>query len=71
MTTFWIIFFYILLVDSVGANAISWFGVKKWYKGNFSIMARYFPATKGWTIYYFVLVLVIGYLIHNYVATLF
>lgn len=56
------IVFYLLLVDSIGANLLSWGGVgEKWYK-NLRLFSRYFPATKGWTIYYLLLVLWIGYL---------
>ncbi len=69
--TIWVIVFYLLLIDSLGANAMSWLGLKKWYQGNFSAFARYFPATKGWTTYYLILVLIIGYLIHNFVTPLF
>jgi|TARA_B100001079_G_C16277983_1_gene455173 hypothetical protein len=71
ITTIWIIAFYLLLVDSLGANIVSWLGFRKGYKGNFSIIARYFPATRGWTTYYLILVLLIGYLVHNFVAPLF
>lgn len=41
---------------------MSWFGQKWWLQatGNF---AKYFPPAKGWSVLYFVLVLVIGYLL--------
>ena len=57
------IIFYILLVDSIGANLMSWGGGQKWYHRHFRILSRYFPATRGWTTYYFILVLFIGFLI--------
>jgi len=47
-----IILFYLLLVDSLGANLLSWGGGRKWYQRNFRIFSRYFPATRGWTTYY-------------------
>lgn len=57
------IVFYVLLIDSIGANLVSWVGLgDEWYKQNLRIFSRYFPATKGWTSYYFLLVLWIGYL---------
>ncbi len=65
------ILFYILLLDSIGANIVSWCGFRQWYRGNFSVIARYLPLAKGWTTYYFILVLFIGYLIHNFVSPLY
>ena len=65
------IIFYLLLIDSIGANIISWLGFSKWYQGNLSFIARYFPATKGWTTYYLILVLFIGIIIHQFVSPLF
>ncbi len=58
-----IIVFYLLLIDSIGANLLSWGGQRKWYQKNFRIFSRYFPATRGWTTYYLILVLFIGTLI--------
>ena len=60
-----VIVFYVLLIDSIGANLIAWGGEDKWYKKNFTIIARYFPATKGWTTYYLILVLWIGVMLYN------
>lgn len=71
ITIIWIIVFYLLLIDSISVNVVSWFGFRKWYQGNFSIIARHFPLTRGWTTYYLVLVLLIGCLVHNFVAPLF
>ena len=59
------IIFVLLLIDSIGANLLSWTDGKKWYRKNFRIFSRYFPATKGWTTYYFVLVLLLGALING------
>ena len=57
------IIFYLLLIDSLGANLVTWFG-GKWYTKHFRLLSRYFPAVKGWTTYYMVLVLFIGYLMY-------
>lgn len=58
-----VIVFYLLLIDSLGANLLSWGGQRKWYQKNFRIFSRYFPATRGWTTYYLILVIFIGTLI--------
>ena len=56
------ILYTILLIDSMGAIIVAWFGQRWWmhYMGEFG---KHFPAAKGWAIYYFVLVLIIGYLL--------
>ncbi|MCA9362416.1 hypothetical protein KC906_03495 [Candidatus Kaiserbacteria bacterium] len=56
------ILYTLLLIDSMGAIIMSWFGQKWWlqYTGRF---ASYFPPAKGWSVLYFILVLVIGYLL--------
>jgi len=56
------IVFFLLLIDSVGANWVAWFG-HKWYISHFRTLSRFFPDAKGWTVYYLILVLWIGYLI--------
>lgn len=53
------IIFYLLLIDSIGANLVAWFG-HTWYTSHFRLMSRYFPVAKGWCVAYFVLVLWIG-----------
>jgi len=54
-----LIIFYLLLIDSIGANLIAWFG-EKWYTKHFHFFARLFPAIKGWAFYYLILVIWIG-----------
>lgn len=56
------IIFILLLIDSIGAVFMSWCGQKWWtnYSGRF---AEFFPPAKGWSILYFVLMLVIGHLL--------
>jgi hypothetical protein len=58
------IIFYLLLIDSVGANLTLWFG-PEWYARHFNFLSRWFPATPGWPLLYLALVLYIGYLIHG------
>ncbi len=55
------IIFYILLVDSISANLVMFFG-EQWYIKHFRTVSRYFPPARGWALYYFVLVLWIGFL---------
>ncbi len=59
--TFIEIVFYLLLIDSVSANLFAWFG-QRWYFKHFRIFSRWFPLASGWTLYYLVLVLWIGWL---------
>lgn len=54
------IIFYLLVIDSVGAVVIS-FCCAKWYKKNYKGFWKHFPATKGWAIFYLILVLWVGY----------
>ena len=54
--------FYLLLLDSLAAVIVSLF-FSKWYKKNMTKgVVKHFPATKGWSIFYLLLVLWIGYL---------
>lgn len=59
----WIVVVYVLLlIDSVGAIVMSWFG-QKWWINSTGQFAKYFPPAKGWAVLYFVLVLIIGHLL--------
>lgn len=60
--TFLDIIFWLLLIDSLGAMWVAWFG-QKWYLHHLRIFVRYFPPAKGWAAYYFILVLFIGYIV--------
>jgi len=62
------ILFFLLLIDSIGANLLSWGGGQKWWNKHLRIFSRYFPAAKGWTSYYLVLVLLIGWILYNHGA---
>jgi hypothetical protein len=57
-----LIVFFILLIDSLGAVLLAWFGPGLWSK-YFSVLAKFFPMAKGWALLYLVLVLFIGYLL--------
>lgn len=57
-----VIIFYLLLIDSVGANLVVWFG-ERWYTKHFRLISRVFPPAKGWALYYLILVLWIGSLL--------
>ncbi len=56
--------FYLLLLDSLTANAIAWWG-EQWYSRHFRVSSRLFPVTKPWALYYLVLVLWIGSLLYR------
>ena len=60
----WVVIIYtLLLIDSMGAILVSWFG-QKWWMDFVGPMSKYFPPAKGWAVVYFILVLVIGYLLN-------
>ena len=42
------------------ANIMVWF-FPKWYEKKFKNVSKYFPASKGWCLWYLILVLWIGY----------
>ena len=53
------IIWYLVLLDSLGANTMAWFFPKrgkKFMKGFW----KHFPVTKGWAAFYLVLVLWVG-----------
>ncbi len=56
------IVFFLLLVDSIGANLVAWIG-EEWYTKHFRWLSRYFPPAEGWALYYLILVLWIGTLV--------
>lgn len=58
------IIFYVILIDSSVALLTSFYG-EAWYVKHFRAVSRLFPAAKGWTIYYFALVLWIGCLLYR------
>jgi len=60
------IIFYLLLIDAIGANIIT-YCCAKWYKKNFKkyTFFKYFPLAKGWSAYYLILVLWVGYALYR------
>ena len=54
------ILWYLVFIDSVFTNVIIWF-LPKWYEKKFKNVSKYFPAGKGWSLWYLILVLWIGY----------
>jgi hypothetical protein len=63
------IIFWILLLDSLVALGITWCGKSGfWSKINywdkFECLKKYMPLSKGWTGWYFILVLFIGYILY-------
>ncbi len=62
----YIIIFYLLLIDSIGANLMAWSNKRKWYHKHFRIISRYFPIARGWSTYYLVLVIFIGFTLYSF-----
>ena len=58
------IIWYLVLIDSVGANIMTWC-CAKWYKKNYKGFYKHFPATKGWALMYLLLVLWIGFALYR------
>jgi len=56
------IIFWILLFDALIANYITWISNKD-YWNKMKFFQRYMPLTKGWTVWYLILVLFIGYIL--------
>lgn len=54
------IIFWLLLLDSLIANYIAWSKSKDFYN-KMKFFKRFMPLTKGWTVWYLVLVLIIGW----------
>ena len=54
------ILWFLVFIDSISTNIIVWF-YPQWYEKKFNKMSKYFPATKGWSTWYLILVLWIGY----------
>jgi len=59
------VIWYLVLIDSIGANITAWF-FAKWYKKNmYKGIVKHFPATKGWCLWYLVLVLWLGFALNR------
>jgi hypothetical protein len=62
------IIFWVLLVDSLLALYMSWSGKQEssWYWSKMEFLKKHMPLTKGWTSWYVILVLFIGYIVYLY-----
>ena len=58
------IIFYVLLIDSVSANLVVWFG-EQWYLRHFKVFTKIFPPARGWALFYLILVLWAGSLLYR------
>lgn len=54
----------LLIIDSVGALWVTWFG-QQWYLHHLGVMAKYLPPAKGWAVWYFLLACIIFTLIQS------
>lgn len=54
------IIFYILLLDALVANLLAWSGKQHWWQTHFGAIATHFPLARGWTVYYLVLIMLLG-----------
>jgi len=62
--SFEVVVFFILLIDSVTVSLIAWLGGGyRWYP---KALSRYFPLAKGWSTYYLILVLWVGFLLYRF-----
>lgn len=68
--TFFVVVFWLLLIDAIGAVIVSWSGWRQWYLGNCTVTSRLFPPSKGWASLYLILILFIGYILTNFGVTL-
>jgi hypothetical protein len=57
-----VIVFWVLLLDSLVAVAIAWFG-QKWYMNHFRVISRFLPMKRAWATYYLALVLWMGFML--------
>jgi len=59
------IIYYIFLLDSIVDNLVIWFfpNLNKWYKKKW--FSKYFPATKGWGLWYLILIIWVGYSLYR------
>lgn len=57
------VLYYLVLFDAVSVNMMAWAGANHWWQRAGGPLAHLFPLRRGWTSYYLLLVLVIGYLL--------
>jgi len=54
------VIWYLFLLDSLGANIVSWF-FSNWAKKKYKWLWKHLPVTRGWSAIYLILVLWIGF----------
>lgn len=55
----------VLLIDAIGANIVAWSPGRTWLLEHARSFSRYFPVTKGWALWYLLLVLWTLYVIYR------
>jgi hypothetical protein len=55
------ILYYLVFIDALVAVFIAWSGRGEQFNSMLGLFSRYFPLTRGWTLYYLILVLWLGY----------
>jgi hypothetical protein len=58
------IIFFVLLLDSIIANLIAYFG-RRWYMEHFQLLSRWVPITRVWASGYLLLVVWIGTILYR------
>lgn len=55
-----VIVFWLLLIDAIIANLMTWIGAEAWWPKPLQGLSRILPAKKAWTTIYLLLVLWVG-----------
>ena len=64
--SFEVIVTFVLLLDAIGANMVAWTpGGRTWFMQHARTFSRYFPITKGWALWYLVLVIWMLFMLHR------
>jgi len=58
------IIWWAVLLDSLGANTMAWC-FPGWLKKNYRGIYKHLPLTKGWALFYLVMVLWVGYSLYR------
>lgn len=59
------IIFYLLLADAVIAVCMAFSGKQAWWQTHLGIWAKHFPLARGWTLYYLLLVSLLGWVLQS------
>ena len=59
------IIFFALLLDSLGANIMAFSGGQKWWQKHFNVFAKHLPLSRGWTLMYLGLTLIMGTMLYH------